>query len=176
MSKTELIFNSAEPNTRYLSAFFAGPFIAPLGKKWVLFPTREAYYQAHKTKSKEARSKIINSPDPYKSKYWGSAKSGTEIIEGFDAKRKQIMREAIRYQMAQNPLLLKLLLATGDATLIEHAPWDDYFGRGRDGDGKNVHGKLLMEYRSEYKKHQKAYSMSDVDAEDLYYYPKAARQ
>lgn len=170
----ELKFNSGIPETRYLSAFFPAPFIAPLGKKIVLFPNREAYYQAHKTKSKVSRSKIINAADPYKSKYWGSAKSGTEIIEGFDAKRKQIMREGIRYQMAQNPLLLKLLLATRKSTLVEEAPWDDYFGNGRDGNGKNVHGKLLEEYRSEYKKHQKVYSMSDVDLEDLYFYPKEA--
>lgn len=65
-------------------------------------------------------------------------------------KRKDIMREAIRYQMTQNPLLNRLLNFTGKAKLIEEAPWDEYFGTGRDGKGKNIHGKLLQEHRDEF--------------------------
>lgn len=146
----EIRFNSRIPEYAFLSAFYPGPFIAPLGKNFVLFPNREAYYQAHKTKDKNFRSKIINQMDPSRSKYFGAAKSGCPIIEGFDPKRKDIMREAIRYQMTQNPLLNRLLNFTGKAKLIEEAPWDEYFGTGRDGKGKNIHGKLLQEHRDEF--------------------------
>lgn len=164
----EIRFNSKTVGSSFLSAFYPGPFLAPLGKNVILFPNREAYYQAHKTKEAEQRAKIINALDPYKSKYFGSAKSGCKIIEGFDDKRERIMRKAIRYQMAQNPTLSRLLLAT-KGTLIEEAPWDDYFGSGRDGDGKNIHGKLLMEYRAKPPTDPK-YKMEDVRPKDLHFY------
>lgn len=148
MAKIE--FNSRIPEYAFLSAFYPGPFIAPLGKKLVLFPHREAYYQAHKTKDKHFRAKIINALDASRAKYFGSAKSGCPIVDGFDKGREALMRKAIRYQMVQNPLLRRLLRDTGNAKLIEKAPWDDFFGTGRDGKGKNVHGKLLMEFRDEF--------------------------
>jgi predicted NAD-dependent protein-ADP-ribosyltransferase YbiA (DUF1768 family) len=40
-----------------------------------------------------------------------------------------------------------LLLSTGNATLIEDSPMDFYWGCGSDGTGKNMLGKILMEYR-----------------------------
>lgn len=147
----EIRFNSRIPEWAWLSAFAAGPFIAPVGKKLLLFKTREHYYQFHKTRDKHYRSLIINALDPSRAKYFGSAKSGCPIVEDFDSKREDIMREAIRYQMHQNPLLLSLLKQTEGYKLIEEAPWDDYFGTGRNGDGKNVHGKLLMEFRDDSK-------------------------
>ncbi len=147
----EIRFNSRIAEYAWLSAFFQAPFIAPLGKNMVLFRSREHFYQAHKTKDKKFRAKIINAVDGAKAKYWGSAKSGCPIVEDFDSKRAVIMRQAIRFQFHQNPLLLRWLQETGKATLIEEAPWDDYFGTGRDGNGKNVHGKLLMEFRDDAK-------------------------
>lgn len=142
-------FNSKIPEYAFLSAFYPGPFIAPLGKKMVLFPHREAYYQAHKTKDQEQVAKIVNSLDGSRAKYFGSAKGGARIIDNFDSKRKDIVREGIRYQMTQNAVLRALLHSTGSAKIKEEAYWDDYFGTGRDGKGKNVHGKLLVEYRDE---------------------------
>lgn len=149
----EIRFNSRIPQYAWLSAFYAAPFVAPFGKNQdlVLFRGREWYYQAHKTKSKEFREKIINSPSGDRAKYWGSAKSGCPIIDKFDKQREAIMREAIRYQYHQNPVLMRLLEDTGDAVLIEDAYWDDFFGTGRNGDGQNVHGKLLMEFRDDEK-------------------------
>lgn len=172
MKKAKVIeFNSNIPEYAFLSAFYPAPFIAPLGKKMVLFPNREAYYQAHKTKSKEYRSKIINSRDPSRSKYFGSAKSGCPIVEGFDDNRKKIMRKAIQYQFPQNLVLMNLLMSTGKAELVELAPWDDYFGTGRDGEGKNVHGKLLMEFRDDHEKYGSNAKLAFTKHSDLYFYP-----
>lgn len=165
-------FNSKVPEYAFLSAFYPGPFMAPLGKKMVLFPHREAYYQAHKTKDKEQIAKIVNSLEGSRAKYFGSAKGGARIIDGFDKKRKDIMREAIRYQMTQNPLLRALLHSTGSAKIVEEAYWDDYFGSGRNGDGKNVHGKLLREYRDEGipEEEQEQYKPK-VKYKDLHFFP-----
>lgn len=169
----EIRFNSRVLEYSWLSAFFQAPFIAPLGKKLVLFRSREHYYQAHKTKDKHYRAKIINAVDGAKAKYWGSAKSGCPIVEDFDKKRSKIMREAIRFQMHQNPMLMRWLADTGKATLIEEAPWDEYFGTGRNGEGKNVHGKLLEEFRSApdgVGKDIVLYRQSHTSIKDLYFY------
>lgn len=169
----EIRFNSRVPQYAWLSAFFQAPFIAPLGKKMVLFKSREHYYQAHKTKDKHFRSLIINAGESSRAKYFGSAKSGCPIVEDFDKGRSKLMREAIRYQFHQNALLLRWLKETEGATLIEEAPWDDYFGTGRDGNGKNVHGKLLMEFRDDEAglgKKITQYRMAHVTLDEVYFY------
>jgi ribA/ribD-fused uncharacterized protein len=43
--------------------------------------------------------------------------------------------------------LKKLLLSTGNEKLVENAPKDAYWGCGRNGNGKNMLGKILMETR-----------------------------
>ena len=41
----------------------------------------------------------------------------------------------------------ELLLATGDAKLVEHTDNDDYWGDGGDGSGRNELGRILMAVR-----------------------------
>jgi ribA/ribD-fused uncharacterized protein len=59
-----------------------------------------------------------------------------------------IMREAIRAKFAQNLMMAKHLENTGDAELIEDLP-DEFWGRGRHGEGQNWTGRILMEIREE---------------------------
>jgi ribA/ribD-fused uncharacterized protein len=54
---------------------------------------------------------------------------------------------ALCAKFTQHDSLLTLLLATGDAEIVENAPGDRYWGCGRDGTGKNRLGALLMELR-----------------------------
>lgn len=150
MAKTkEVLFNSRHPRLRCLSNFYAAPFVFDFRGGLILVPTLEHAYQLHKTKDKEFLGKIYNSPDASKAKYWGSAKSGCPIIEGFDDKRIKLMRKLLRYKFAQNPMLHSVLKQTKGYTLIEEAPWDDFFGNGKDGKGKNHLGKELMALRDD---------------------------
>jgi ribA/ribD-fused uncharacterized protein len=57
------------------------------------------------------------------------------------------MREAVRAKFTQHPELLALLLATGDAHLVEHTANDSYWGDGGDGSGNNMLGRILMQLR-----------------------------
>ena len=57
------------------------------------------------------------------------------------------MREALRAKFTQHAALRELLLATGDALLVEHTKNDAYWGDGGDGTGLNRLGKLLMVLR-----------------------------
>jgi ribA/ribD-fused uncharacterized protein len=57
------------------------------------------------------------------------------------------MREAVEAKFRQHAELGELLLATGDAKLVEHTENDDYWGDGGDGAGRNELGRILMAVR-----------------------------
>jgi ribA/ribD-fused uncharacterized protein len=59
----------------------------------------------------------------------------------------EIMRRADLAKFIQNPDLAELLLATGDAELIEDSPSEPYWGIGPDGNGLKWAGRVLMEVR-----------------------------
>jgi predicted NAD-dependent protein-ADP-ribosyltransferase YbiA (DUF1768 family) len=44
-----------------------------------------------------------------------------------------------------------MLISTGDATIVEHSAYDNYWGDGGDGSGENRLGELLMQIRSGFK-------------------------
>jgi ribA/ribD-fused uncharacterized protein len=54
-------------------------------------------------------------------------------------------------KFTQHPELAKLLISTGNLTLVEHTDIDSYWGDGKDGKGKNRLGHLLMQLRAELK-------------------------
>lgn len=59
------------------------------------------------------------------------------------------MRQAVRAKFTQHDDIRAILLATGDAKLVEHTDNDAYWGDGGDGSGKNLLGQILMEVRDE---------------------------
>ena len=59
------------------------------------------------------------------------------------------MLEALQAKFTQHPELRDVLLATGDANLVEHTDNDAYWADGGDGSGKNMLGKLLMRVREQ---------------------------
>jgi hypothetical protein len=61
-------------------------------------------------------------------------------------------------KIAQYPPIEKLLLSTGDATIVEHTVNDSYWADGGDGSGKNRLGVLWMEIREELKAIKKEFS------------------
>lgn len=58
-----------------------------------------------------------------------------------------IMREAVEAKFRQHDELRAMLLATGDAKLVEHTENDDFWGDGGDGSGRNELGRILMAVR-----------------------------
>lgn len=65
---------------------------------------------------------------------------------------QSIMLEVVRAKFTQHPNLLRLLLATGNAYLVEHTPLgrDAFWGDNGDGSGQNELGKVLMKIRAEF--------------------------
>jgi N-glycosidase YbiA len=58
-----------------------------------------------------------------------------------------IVRRADGAKFTQHPELAAALLATADSELIEDSPSEPYWGVGRDGQGLNWAGRVLMEVR-----------------------------
>ncbi len=58
-----------------------------------------------------------------------------------------VMRRAVEAKFTQHVELRAVLLATGDALLVEHTADDDYWGDGGDGSGSNHLGRILMAVR-----------------------------
>ena len=61
------------------------------------------------------------------------------------------MYDICRAKFMQNPNLARLLIETGDATLIEGNTWGDRVWGVCDGVGENRLGRILMRIRSEIK-------------------------
>ena len=69
--------------------------------------------------------------------------------------KEDVMYKALQAKFSQHNDLRKLLLDTGERTLIEHSPHDSYWGDGGDGSGKNKLGELLMKLRDEVRSKKK---------------------
>jgi ribA/ribD-fused uncharacterized protein len=59
------------------------------------------------------------------------------------------MKRALEEKFAQHGKLREILLATGDAVLMENSQEDYFWGIGANGTGKSMLGKLLMDIREE---------------------------
>ncbi|MBI1386304.1 MAG: DUF1768 domain-containing protein [Rhizobiales bacterium] len=142
---------------RFLSHFHPSP-IELDGAVW---PTVEHYYQAQKSPAPDYRAAILGAATPGRAKRlaappgaprriskdsWFKAHDTLPRPDWHDIKL-DVMRRADFAKFTQNPDLGALLLATGDAELIEDSPSEPFWGTGPDGAGQNWAGRVLMEIR-----------------------------
>jgi ribA/ribD-fused uncharacterized protein len=141
----------------FLSHFWPAP-IAIDGEVW---PTVEHYYQAQKSADPGYGDAIRQAVTPGMAKRlaaqphasrrisrhsWFLANGAVPREDWFEVKL-DIMRRADGAKFTQHPELAAALLATADAELIEDSPFEPYWGVGRDGQGLNWAGRVLMEVR-----------------------------
>jgi len=118
------------------------------GKTW---PTSEHYFQAQKFQDAEYRERIRKNRSPAIAARMG--RSRKQPLRGdWESVKVEIMRTALDAKFAQHEELAALLLATGEAAIVEHTERDSFWGDGGDGSGKNILGKLLMQIRDELRK------------------------
>ena len=60
-----------------------------------------------------------------------------------------VMRHVLMEKFSQDETLLKILLRTGNAQLVEHTKNDRFWGDGGDGSGENQLGRLLVHVRDQ---------------------------
>jgi N-glycosidase YbiA len=138
-----LNFYSALGNLGYLSNFYKCPFELD-GQIWA---TSEHYFQAQKITDLEYRERIRTAATPTEAARLGRSRK-VAIRADWECIKDQVMKDAVFAKFDQNPAVKKLLLATGNAILIEHTKNDKYWGDGGNGKGKNMLGKILMEVRA----------------------------
>jgi ribA/ribD-fused uncharacterized protein len=113
------------------------------GRYW---PTSEHYFQAQKFAGTPDEEEVRLARAPKIAADRGRDRS-RPLRADWEAVKEDVMRHALRAKFTQHDDLRVLLLATGDAEIVENAPGDFYWGIGRDGTGKNRLGALLMELR-----------------------------
>lgn len=112
-------------------------------KNW---PTAEHYFQAMKFLSIEDQEEIRRASTAKEAAEKGRDRK-KKFRPNWDLVRDDFMREAVWAKFTQHDELRTLLMATGNALLVEHTEKDSYWGDGGDGTGENRLGKILMEVR-----------------------------
>ena len=129
-----------------LSNFYPCSFVVD-GVNW---PTVEHYFQAQKFPGEECaehRERIRTAGSPQHAKKLGQSRA-YPLRADWESAKEEIMLHALRCKFAQ-PKMRKILLRTKSRQLVEDSPFDSYWGRGRNGKGKNRLGVLLMQVRDE---------------------------
>lgn len=107
--------------------------------------TVEHAYQAQKAANSFDALRIVGASTPGWAKKLGKA---IMLRPDWDAIKLGVMEELLRIKF-NNPVLAKMLLATGDHELVEGNWWNDTYWGVCKGVGQNNLGKLLMEIREE---------------------------
>ena len=113
-----------------------------------IWPTAEHAFQGMKTVDRVERARICRAPTPGKAKRMGG---DVELRPDWEQIKLEIMRSVLRAKFMQDAGLMRSLLDTGGAELVEGNHWNDTFWGVCRGRGSNHLGKLLMELRAEVK-------------------------
>lgn len=133
--------NSFSGDYRFLSNFWPCKVVFD----GVTYPSVEHAYVAAKTPDPILRMQIASIETAGQVKKFGRK---LELRPDWDSVKVGIMRDLIR-QKFKDAELAALLVATGDALLVEGNWWGDTFWGVCKGVGDNWLGRILMEVRSE---------------------------
>lgn len=144
MKKTnDSVINDFRGQYRFLSNFYPCEILY----NGQTYPSSEHAYQAAKFFDLETQTIIRETETAGRAKILGRSPGKRK---DWDTIRISIMNEILNIKFS-NPVLAKMLLATGDAELIEGNTWRDKFWGVYEGEGENNLGKLLMKIRSRLK-------------------------
>jgi ribA/ribD-fused uncharacterized protein len=141
--RTRILFYRVNEPYGFLSNFARCP-IEIGGRLW---PTSEHYFQAQKFTDAAQQEQVRLAESAMAAAQLGRTLPG--LRADWDAVRDDAMLRALRAKFSQHPSLREQLLATGDATLVEHSANDRYWADAGDGSGRNRLGELLELVRGE---------------------------
>lgn len=73
-----------------------------------------------------------------------------QVRSDWDNVKTEVMYKALKCKFSSYPHLNSMLMSTVGSVLVEASPHDYFWGGGRDGEGLNYLGRLLMKLRSEF--------------------------
>lgn len=126
-------------------AFLSNFYPAIISMDGMSFLNAESAFQAQKCLNRQDRFQFCNL-SPRDAKKLGRK---VKLRLDWEAIKDQVMAYVLHLKFRQHPELGNLLIATGDAELIEGNPWRDTYWGVCDGVGKNRLGELLMQLRNE---------------------------
>jgi hypothetical protein len=141
---TDIRFYSVSDEYGELSNF--APYPIKLRKK--TWPTVEHFFQAQKFAEAKDQEEIRKANTPMIAARLGRDRK-RKLRRDWESVKIGVMREAVEAKFRQHDELRALLLATGDAKLVEHTENDDFWGDGGDGKGRNELGRILMAVREQ---------------------------
>ena len=113
------------------------------------FESSEHAYQYGKSDDLNIKRYIKDAPTPALACIVGHGLFPYMVKEGWKDEKVNRMYGVLLLKFKQHEDLAKKLLDTGEAILIEDSKSDGFWGVGKNGKGKNMLGKLLMEVRDE---------------------------
>lgn len=144
------------------SNWYPAKFVIAYNDAEIKFTSSEQammYTKAWFFKDYEIAEKIMLSNDPREQKALGrEVKNFDKVL--WETSAVSIVKSLLVHKFQQNPRLLKILLDTGDKTIVEASPYDEIWGIKMGVDdpnildeskwkGKNFLGKALMKARKE---------------------------
>ena len=115
------------------------------GRTW---PTSEHYFQAQKFAGTPREHEIRRARTPGQAARLGRDRRHRPRRD-WERIKESVMYDVVLAKFEQHEAIRDILLATGDAEIIEHTANDDYWGDGGDGSGRNALGRILMRVRAE---------------------------
>lgn len=73
-----------------------------------------------------------------------------QVRSDWESTKVDVMYGALRCKFSLYPHLNSMLVSTAGSILVEASPHDLFWGGGREGEGLNYLGRLLMKLRSEF--------------------------
>ncbi|KAL6841985.1 hypothetical protein ACP4OV_028185 [Aristida adscensionis] len=126
--------------------------------EYFTWPTVEHYYQAHKfvgvdnPQARDLVQEIKQSKSPEEAARLGRTRQREfpELVRAdWETLKLDVMYRAVKCKFSTYPHLTDMLLSTAGSVLVESSPHDLFWGGGREGEGLNYLGRLLMQLRSE---------------------------
>jgi len=128
--------------------FLSCLFKKPLTFKDRTFPTAEHHYVFLKLRDPIIAEWVMKAPKPHLVSIVSHGLFSWDIVPNWSKIKVEEMLNVLRAKFS-DPELKERLLATGDAILREASKTDSFWGIGKNGKGKNMLGKLLMQVREE---------------------------
>ncbi|KAK3435398.1 hypothetical protein EUGRSUZ_C00113 [Eucalyptus grandis] len=138
---------------------------------YATWSTVEHYYQAHKfvgvdnPLAQACVEDIKSAKSPEEAARMGRSVQRRQpdlVRSDWESVKIDVMYRALKSKFSIYPHLNNMLLSTAGSVLVEASPHDLFWGGGREGEGLNYLGRLLMQLRSEFLGETSATSGSSI--------------
>ena len=128
-------------NYYFLSNFYP----VAIRYNWMVYGNAEAAFQAQKVLTDAERRPFISMSATNAKKYGRKVK----LRPDWEDVKLVVMYDIVLAKFTQNPSLKEMLIATGNAELVEGNTWGDRYWGVCNGTGSNYLGKILMAVREQ---------------------------